>query len=120
MSCDPECLICKRLQDLAVELVADSGAEALSFAALSDRSGLPAALIAEHYPTPGACLYAPYEAASGRMLEVLARGFGDALTWPAGIARATLGRGRDGRRPGPGQALLRRCPPGRPRAAHPL
>ena len=89
MSCDPECLICKRLQDLAVELVADSGAEALSFAALSDRSGLPAALIAEHYPTPGACLYAPYEAASGRMLEVLARGFGDALTWPAGFARAT-------------------------------
>jgi hypothetical protein len=89
MCCDPECSTCERLQGLAVELVADGGAEALSFEALSERSGLPPELIAEHYPTPGACLYAPYETASGRVLEVLAGGFGAALSWHAGFARAT-------------------------------
>lgn len=89
MSCDPECMTCERLQDLAVELVADGGAEALSFETLAARSGLPAALIEEHYATPGACLYGPYDAASLRMLEVLARGFGDTPSWHIGFERAT-------------------------------
>jgi hypothetical protein len=41
MSCDSECSICERLQDLAVALVADGGAEALSFEVLSERASRP-------------------------------------------------------------------------------
>jgi hypothetical protein len=89
MSCDPECSICERLQNLAVELVVDGGAEALSFEALSERSGLSVEEIVAHYPTAGAALYGPYEAASGGYLAVLAAGFGRSPSWRDGFERAT-------------------------------
>jgi hypothetical protein len=89
MSRDSECSICERLQDLSVELVADGGAEALSFEALSECSGLSVDEIAAHYPTAAAALYGPYEAASGGYLAVLAAGFGHSPSWRDGFERAS-------------------------------
>jgi hypothetical protein len=89
MSCKSECSVCGELRELAVEVVGDDGAEALSLEVLSVRSGLPLKQIQAHYSTADACLCDAYEDAAGDLMRIVADAFGDGEGWSAGFEAAT-------------------------------
>ena len=90
MSCQRRCLTCERLQQLAVQIVTESGgANSLSLDALSERSGLSPIEVREHYPAAAACLYDAYEATSKALFGVVAEAFGADVSWEVGFEMAT-------------------------------
>jgi hypothetical protein len=89
VSCWPKCSTCEGLQADALEIVGRGGAAALSMDALSERSGLSADEIGEHYRTAAACIYDVYDDASATLFAPLFGAFDDGVSWDAGFESFT-------------------------------
>lgn len=89
MSCKTKCSVCGRLQEVAVQIVGDGGADALSLDALSRESGLSRKQIRAHYASAEACLYDAYDRASGDLVRIVADAFGNGDGWWAEFDVAT-------------------------------
>jgi hypothetical protein len=69
--------------------VGGDGAAALSIEALSERSGLSAEELGEHYPTATACIYDVYDGASATLLDPVFGAFDDGASWERGFGNFT-------------------------------
>jgi AcrR family transcriptional regulator len=82
------CPTCGSLRAAALQLVGEHGFKRLSVAALCDACGLTPDQLADHYPTPRACLYDAYDELAQEFLHDMQDAFDRASSGADALTRA--------------------------------